>query len=713
MNKTISVLLYFGDNAPNARKCLDSLLNQSYKDIELIVIDDHASENLEKYFSDDKFSSLNMTVLKHSEKMGFYRSISEGIEAASGDCVSIMDSKVSLSIDFYRILYNKLIETDSDIAISDVGKYTDTKKYYYDLDTLRFTDYEPEKYDIGEIFKTEGFVSGIYSLHNKLFKKAVFKGAFSRIPSADDSTVIYKLFFMMAIFADSKRICNTHSVTAFFYDTFYPVDAGVDIEKEAAGFEMFSEHFASDEIGRERIVTFALSFYLSFFFFNKCFHEEKIKDLIKGSLGIRDPELDLSYKKMLSVFTSVTDHSEPYAIYENIKRFICSPEVKYFGFDIFDTLVVRPFFKPTDLFYCLNNRFNELIADDSRIDIALIRREGEMACRRYYKIVRPFREDVSLQEIYDFISKKYGIDKSMTDAVMQYEIELELRFIQPRNVGRELFELAQYMNKTVFIESDMYLPKEHIEKMLEKCGYENYRLYLSNSLGISKCSGNMYKHILKDLNIDLASEEVGFIGDNLEADVKASQKKRFTGFHLPKTAEIFMNADTAAYLDECFKRMISPDSGISDLGITHKALEIRTMAAVAANKIFDDPYLSVNRDSDLRFIGYFTCGMLLYGESKGIAVSSAMSEKILSRLPCVGSSTENGCYIGPYFVSIVQKYAAEFVKDLMDIFGDFNEFMTMNDPAGTEVFNGSRDKNYPRAGKAVSSAIKRFLIKKK
>lgn len=701
MNKTISVLLYLGDNAPNARKCLDSLLNQSYKDIELIVIDD-ASEDLEKYFSDDKFSSLNVTVFKHSEKTGFYRSISEGLEAASGDCVSIMDNRVSLPIDFYRILYKKMSETGSDIAISDIGKYTDTRKYYYDMDTLRFTDHEPEKYDISEIFKAEGIVSGIFSLHNKLFKTAVFKEAFSKLPSSDDSTVIYKLFFMMNIFSNSKRICNTHSVTAFFDDTFCPVDAGVDIKKEAAGFEMFSEHFAGDDIGRERIVTFALSFYLSYFFFYKCFNEDIIKKLIKEVLKIKDTEINICYEKMLGVFSMTTDITESYTLYENIKRFICDPNVKYFGFDIFDTLVVRPFFKPTDLFFCLNNKFNELIADDFCADFALMRREGEMACRRHYNVVRPFYEDVSLREIYDFICKKYGIDKSITDAVMQYELELELRFIQPRNVGREFFELAQYMNKTVFIASDMYLPQEHIEKMLKKCGYENYKLYLSNSLGKSKCSGKLYKHILKDLNIDLSAEEVGFIGDNPEADIKASQKNGFTGFHLPKTTEIFMNADTA-YL----KQMISPDGSIIDNAFN--ALGIRSMAAVAANKIFDCPYISVNRDSDLRFIGYFVCGMLLYGESKGICGSSAISEKILSKLPCVGTGTEKSDYIGTYFASIVQKYAEEFVKDITDIFGDFRDIMTIDNSVRTEAF-GSRDSNGSKMRRAAA-AVRRLLSK--
>ena len=40
-----------------------------------------------------------------------------------------------------------------------------------------------------------------------------------------------------------------------------------------------------------------------------------------------------------------------------------------------------------------------------------------MACRQYYHTIRPCNEDISLQEIYDFIAKKYGIDEDITEQV--------------------------------------------------------------------------------------------------------------------------------------------------------------------------------------------------------------------------------------------------------------------------------------------------------
>lgn len=59
----------------------------------------------------------------------------------------------------------------------------------------------------------------------------------------------------------------------------------------------------------------------------------------------------------------------------------------------------------------------------------MIRREGEQNCRRFYHELRPSCEDVTISEIYDFISEQYGFSKSITDEMCQYEIQLEKNIV--------------------------------------------------------------------------------------------------------------------------------------------------------------------------------------------------------------------------------------------------------------------------------------------
>ena len=64
---------------------------------------------------------------------------------------------------------------------------------------------------------------------------------------------------------------------------------------------------------------------------------------------------------------------------EKLKLAICDEKLKYISFDIFDTLLVRPFMYPTDLFEVLSNKLNEKTA--SFIDFAIIRRNAEETTR--------------------------------------------------------------------------------------------------------------------------------------------------------------------------------------------------------------------------------------------------------------------------------------------------------------------------------------------
>lgn len=622
MNKTITVLFYIENQNKIACRCIDSLIKQSYEDLEIIIIDDSISSDGKKIYDEEKYISEKFCVLQHTEKMGFYKSIQEGIKIAKGKYISILDNKVSLSLDYFRGLYSKIVETSSDIAFADVIKTDDNKMFYYNLDILRNIDLNTETNEANSLIDSQGFVVGINSIHNKLFKKTVLEKAFETLSEENNSTILYRTYFFLKILCNSPKICNVHNVFAFYDNGFYPADVGVNEKSEKQTLELIKKECSSLWKTKDNMRYFILSDFVSFFFFHKCFYEKKIKELIKRVFELSESETLLYYNKMLRIFNLTTDCSEIVKLYESIKSFICNPEVKYFGFDIFDTLVLRPFFEPVDLFVFLNNRFNELISDDACIDFSVIRKEGECACRQYFNVIRPCNEDVSLHEIYDFIAEKYGIKKEITDELRKYEEELELEFIQPRLTGKDFFELAQYKKKDVFIASDMYLSEKQINQMLNKCGYKNYKLYLSNVLGISKYSGNLFSYILDDLNIDVLSEKIGFMGDNYQVDVINSQNKGFVSFHIPKTIEMFMNANLAIYTGEYFNHMFTADGGIIDLNTVLKFIGIRSMLAVVANKLFDNPYVSINKSSDfnlsLKTIGYFICGMFLFGESKWV-----------------------------------------------------------------------------------------------
>ena len=225
-------------------------------------------------------------------------------------------------------------------------------------------------------------------------------------------------------------------------------------------------------------------------------------------------------------------------------------------------------------------------------------------------------QEITLDEIYDTISKEYEIDRQALDKVKEEEIEYEIRFCNRRNIGYELYTLALAMGKKVIFTSDMYLPKNVIEKILSKNGYtDNEKLYLSSEVKLTKSKGSLYKHVLNDLNIN--SKQLLHIGDNFAPDVETPKKLGINAWHLPKT--------TGVALDEKevnnFARMFTKSMPFwRDNATSMNFIGIRTMIAIVANKYFDNPFNSFNKHSDFNadpyLIGYYILGTYMFGVTK-------------------------------------------------------------------------------------------------
>lgn len=167
------------------------------------------------------------------------------------------------------------------------------------------------------------------------------------------------------------------------------------------------------------------------------------------------------------------------------------------AFDIFDTLTVRPFFRPRDLFYFLEAESGLEGFHDARI-------EAERSARR-----AEFEPDID--RIYGFLDPKYSSLKDI-------EIESEIEFSRPDPDGVSLFRYALEQGKKTVLVSDMYLGKGIIEKILERNGISGYSaLYVSSDLKASKRAGSLYGKVLEDLGLD--GKDVLMIGDNPRSDL--------------------------------------------------------------------------------------------------------------------------------------------------------------------------------------------------
>lgn len=191
------------------------------------------------------------------------------------------------------------------------------------------------------------------------------------------------------------------------------------------------------------------------------------------------------------------------------------------SFDIFDTLIFRPFAEPTDLFYFIGERLGYT-------DFRRIRMEAE-AEARWEKHKKTGSFEVTLADIWSLLEEKTGLS---AEEGIRIEEECELVFCYANPFMKEVYEKARQMGKRIVIISDMYLSEAFLSKMLEKNGYTGYdKLYVSCEYDKNKGTGELFKLAQEELS--LADSTVIHIGDNENSDVKRAAACGFEPMYYP------------------------------------------------------------------------------------------------------------------------------------------------------------------------------------
>ncbi len=194
------------------------------------------------------------------------------------------------------------------------------------------------------------------------------------------------------------------------------------------------------------------------------------------------------------------------------------------SFDVFDTLVFRPFSSPADLFFPIGDRLEYP-------DFKRIRQEMEQKARgKKYKSEK--HREICLEEIYDLLEQEAGIDP---ESGMQLEMDIEQEMCYANPYLKEVVEHLQRMGKRLIITSDMYLSEKFICQLLEHCGYDAFdAVYVSCEYGKSKSDGNMYDLVKeKESEAGYKTEKLAHVGDNRVADAENAKQHGFEPFLYP------------------------------------------------------------------------------------------------------------------------------------------------------------------------------------
>ncbi len=121
MSDKISVVVPVYNVEKYLDKCLDSLVNQTYKNLEIIIVNDCTKDNSEKIINEYKSKYKNIVYIKNEKNSGLSFSRNAGMKKATGDYIGFIDSDDYVGYDYYESLYKTITENKADIAICDIN----------------------------------------------------------------------------------------------------------------------------------------------------------------------------------------------------------------------------------------------------------------------------------------------------------------------------------------------------------------------------------------------------------------------------------------------------------------------------------------------------------------------------------------------------------------------------------------------------------------
>lgn len=167
-NDLISIIIPVYKVEKYLEKCIESVLKQTYTNLQIILVDDGSPDNCGKICDEYAKKDPRIEVI-HKVNGGLSDARNVGIAKAKGKYIGFVDSDDYIKEDMYEILINLIKEYDADVSICNLYDVIDGKEY------IRNNENGIQEYSRLEILKEVLLDKNIQSYAwNKLYKKELF-----------------------------------------------------------------------------------------------------------------------------------------------------------------------------------------------------------------------------------------------------------------------------------------------------------------------------------------------------------------------------------------------------------------------------------------------------------------------------------------------------------------------------------------------------------
>lgn len=166
----VSVIIPVYNVEQYLRECLDSVVNQTLRDIEIICVNDGSPDNslaiLEEYASKDKRIKII-----NKENGGISSARNCAIPLAKGEYIGFVDSDDWIDLDFYEKLYNTAKRYKAEVACTNLYRVYEKEGFYFvKQKRIKYSSRVSEKYRLANVPKANYVMNKVY--HTKKLQKS-------------------------------------------------------------------------------------------------------------------------------------------------------------------------------------------------------------------------------------------------------------------------------------------------------------------------------------------------------------------------------------------------------------------------------------------------------------------------------------------------------------------------------------------------------------
>lgn len=195
MNDLISVIIPVYNSDTYLERCLESVVSQTHRNLEIIIINDGSQDRSAEII--EHFSVRDQRIIAiHQNNQGVSAARNAGLAIAKGHCIGFVDADDELHPDMYEFLYHNLEKYDADISHCgfELVKADRTIKFHDTGITLVQSKYEA----IREFLSGKQIEPGTW---NKLYKKSII----GKVLFCTDIKINEDLLFNIAVFKSSQK----------------------------------------------------------------------------------------------------------------------------------------------------------------------------------------------------------------------------------------------------------------------------------------------------------------------------------------------------------------------------------------------------------------------------------------------------------------------------------------------------------------------------